>query len=160
MSFRRVVALVGMTVPAAVLAIVMQNDSGVEAASTPSRVQPVSFAGHLGRASRRRLPVVVTTGVCADALRFSALRQGRRSVTLRFDEVFRGDPDRVCPAVAAYRCFTVVLRAPLGRRRVVDEARGARIRRLRSDDPAARQKPCPRLGPPPVNLAPSRLDGT
>jgi hypothetical protein len=159
MSSRRVVTLVALTATGAVLASVAPTHSGVEAASEQERLQPVSFAGHLGRSSRRRLPVVFSTGVCADALRFSALREGRRSVAVRFDEVFRGDAERVCPAIAAYRCFTVVLHTPLGRRRVVDAARGVTIRRLRSDEPAARQKSCPRLGRPPVDLAPSRLDG-
>lgn len=156
----RGVALVAVAMLAAQLAIVSPMDSGAHSGSTRERLQPVSFEGHLGRVSRRRLPVVFATGVCADALRFSGLREGRRSVALRFDEVFRGHDDRACPAVAVYRCFTVVLRAPLGRRRVVDGARNTTIPRLRSNDSAARPRSCPRLGRPPVNLAPSRLDGS
>jgi hypothetical protein len=125
---------------------------GGQTTSEAERVEPVSYDAHFGRPARRRLPITFTTGICADAVRFSVLRQRRSSVAVRFDEVFRGDA-RPCPAIAKQRCVTVILRSPLRGRRVIDAARGVRIPR-RSGDPGGQA--CPRVGRPPVDLPPTR----
>jgi hypothetical protein len=156
-SARAALVLTVLAVAIGLTIALTRGGPGAKAADPAEHLQPVSFEGHLGRATRRRLPAVFTTGVCGDALRFSVLRQGRHSVAIRFDEVFRGNTDRVCPAIAAYRCFTIVLRAPLAGRRVIDAARGGTIPRAGARHPAGNQTSCPRVADPPADLPPSRL---
>jgi hypothetical protein len=149
---RFTIAVVASALAIAVVGALSHAGGGAQAAPSPERLQPVSFEGHLGRATRRRLPVVFTTGVCADGLRFSTLREGKRSVSIRLDEVFRGTEERPCILLAKYRCVTIVLRKPLGHRRVLDQAPGVAIPPQRE----RRTTDCPRVPAPPADLPPSR----
>jgi hypothetical protein len=114
--------------------------AAVSAADAPVR-RPVRIDSVWITPGRRTLHVQLARSACTRNLHFSLLHQGRHTVRLAFDDEVI-DPGAPCIALAKLECWSVVLKRPLGGRRLMDAGSGRIIRGAPKGLPAP--SPCPR----------------
>lgn len=118
---------------------------GVSAAQDGSgdvEMFPANVRSHEGKASRRRLPLVVATGPCTRAVFVTELVEYADRVSVRVE---RAEPPGICQDVAIHRCMEVKLKYALGTRSVTMATDGRPV--PRSTPPAPREGSCTRLVP-------------
>ena len=127
-----------------VLALVVAADAGARSSDTQGR-RPVRIDSVLAKTGLRTVRVNLVRGVCATDFRLATLRQTRTSVRMAFDEQPESS-HTPCPALARFECYAVVLRRPLGTRRIVDMTTGRAV--PRSPERGLPFSSCPRIALP------------
>jgi hypothetical protein len=131
---RAVALVVGVSVLLAVSA------ASAWSAATPLKPGPAADAdveqlpidGLDGSPGRRTIRLHVTTGLCIASIDLARLVQRPASVQIQLTTTTpkppQTNPPAVCPAMGVFRCVTVVLAKPLGKRTVVDLSTRKRLK--------------------------------